>query len=228
MEGAGVRPCSCSQAVKLRWVLWLPEGHVVGGDKAVPGQAGALSGLPMLSVLCKINSCPKPPIPLPCVLSLCCVGDVCVLVSSWGTDTSLGWCRLAVTVCTELLKCTFPLVLFVAVLNCLLFPCVLAHYFLLIHGLCNYLGNAGELAGIWRAWLFFLGVDDFLPMQHGRTGSCPLWVTNCTSRPSHRGSAGQVGCLERPGKHKEQGEGLYVYFLVCLVGLKPELFFDIL
>lgn len=62
----------------------------MGGDKAVPGQAGALSGLPMLSVLCKINSCPKPPIPLPCVLSLCCVGDVCVLVSSWGTDTSLG------------------------------------------------------------------------------------------------------------------------------------------
>lgn len=61
----------------------------------------------------------------------------------------LGQCRLAVIgVCTELLKHTFPLVLFVADLNCLLFPCVLAHYFLLIHSLCNYLGNAGELAGI--------------------------------------------------------------------------------
>lgn len=45
---------------------------------------------------------------------------------------------------------------------------------------------------------------------------------------SPRGSAGRVGCLERAGKHKEQGEGLYVYFLVYLVGLKPELFFDIL
>lgn len=41
-------------------------------------------------------------------------------------------------------------------------------------------------------------------------------------------SSRQVGCLERAGKHKEHGEGLCVYFLVCLVGLKPELFFDIL
>lgn len=117
----------------------------MGGDKTVPGQAGALSGLPTLSVLCKINSCPKPPSPFPCARELrgwclCPPREVTPLV---------GRCVLAVTVvCTELLKRTFPLVLFVAVLNCLLFPCVLAHYFLLIHGLCNYLGNAGELAGI--------------------------------------------------------------------------------
>lgn len=43
----------------------------MGGDRAVPGQAGALSGLPALSVLCKINSWPKPPSPLPCVCVLC-------------------------------------------------------------------------------------------------------------------------------------------------------------
>lgn len=49
------------------------------------------------------------------------------------------------------------------------------------------------------------------------------------SQVAHPGlSAGRVGCLERARKHKEQGEGLYVYFFVYLVGLKPELFFDIL
>lgn len=116
--------------------------------------------------LCKINSYPKSPSPLPCVpvlrgwcVSLCPPREVTPL---------LGHCGLAVTVvCTELLKCTFQLVPFIAVLNCLFFPCVLAHYFLLIHGLCNYLGNAGELAGIWGAWLLFLEVDDFFPCSMG-------------------------------------------------------------
>lgn len=134
----------------------------------------------------------------------------------------LGQCGLAVTVvCTELLKHTFPLVLFVADLNCLLFPCVLAHYFLLIHSLCNYLGNAGELAGIWRARLLFLGVDDFVPMQPGRVGSCPFWVTSCTPRPFCR-----TDWLF--GQSTRSRERVCVYFLVYLVGLKPELFFDIL
>lgn len=202
MQGAGVRHCSCSQAVKPRWVLWLPEGHAVGGDKAIPGQAGAVSGLPTL-FSAKLT---LPWAPLTFALCSCAMwGQSVSLCPPREVTPLLGQCRLAVTVvCTELLKCTFPLVLFVAVLNCLFFPCVLAHYFLLIHGLCNYLGNAGELAGIWRAWLSFLEVDDFFPMQHGWVGSCPLWVTSCTSRPFCRGFAGWIGCLQIAGKHKEQ------------------------
>lgn len=64
------------------------QGRVVGGDRAVPGWAGALSGLPTLSVLWKINSWPKHP--LLCLVFMCCVGGVYVLVSSKGSDTSLG------------------------------------------------------------------------------------------------------------------------------------------
>lgn len=181
MEGAGVRPCSCSQE-------WSPDGFcdfpkdmwwVV--TRLSLGRLVLFEACPHCLFSAKLTPALSPP---HLCLVFCAVWVACVsLCPPREVTPLLGQCRLAVTVvCTEQLKCTFPLVLFVAVLNCLLFPCVLAHYFLLIHGLCNYLGNAVELAGIWRAWLLFLGVNDFLLMQ-GRVGTCPLWVTSCTSRP---------------------------------------------
>lgn len=226
MEGAGVRPCSCSQAVKPRWVLWLPKGHVVGGDKAVPGQAGAFWGLPTLSVLCKINSCPKPSSPLPCVL--CCVGGLCILVSSQRSDTSLG----AMQACSDSrLHWAIKMYFSISSLRCCselsslplcagsLF--LINSWFVQLPGKCSRVGrNLTSLTSLLGSkWL----------SSHAGEG----WYLSSLSDKLHiqaspGGSAGRVGCLERAGKPKKQGEGQYVDFFVYLVGLKPELFFDIL
>lgn len=94
-------------------------------------ESGALSGLPTLSVLCKINSRSKPLSPFACVPVL---RGWCVALLSPCPPREVKplseWCRLEATVIySKLLKHTFPLAFFVAVLNCLLFPCVLVHYF---------------------------------------------------------------------------------------------------
>lgn len=144
----------------------------------------------MLSVLCKINSRSKPPSPFSCILMLrgWCARSA-VPVSSQRSETSRG-VTLACSDGGLLLKHTCPLVFFVAVLNCLLFPCVLAHYFSLIHGLCNYLGNAGELAGVWWAWLTFLGVGDFVTIQHARVWFLASWRGRLHSQASLLGLYG--------------------------------------
>lgn len=46
----------------------------------------------------------------------------------------------------------------------------------------------------------FLGVGDFVMIQHGRVGSCLLGAASCTPRPRCWGSVGQVGCFEESWK----------------------------